>query len=184
MICEVYILSARWTKEEKDFLKRVYNEYPITEIVDALGKTFPTVLRQCKVMGLEKEEVLPKDPEHNKICSKCKKELPKTEFYNKRDKKDGLDSQCKKCAKESKAKSTQKRKMENTEYMKNKKIAEEAKKRTAKEYRTCTVCGKKKLGAEFYFDSSHNDRMIICIECDKTRVADNKVKKIKKGESW
>lgn len=33
-----------------------------------------------------------------KVCSKCGRELPQSEFYKKSDSKDGLQSRCKECA--------------------------------------------------------------------------------------
>ena len=88
-----------WSKEEKEFLIRHYNNGTFKDMAIALDKKESTVRVMAKRLGLSKKEHIEAD---KKKCSKCGFISPaNTEFFPKdTSKKDGLHNYCKICHKE------------------------------------------------------------------------------------
>lgn len=94
-----------WTQEEDEFLIECYKslDWTVESIAKEIGKSKDTVSKRASFLGIKKIKFsdIPV-PEGHKLCRKCRKIKPYSEFYNNRSKKnDAYDSRCKSCASES-----------------------------------------------------------------------------------
>lgn len=85
-----------WTKDELDFLKRVYEDlnYTTVEIADALNKTTAAVTSKAMRLKLTRNDYI---KDNKKFCHSCKTEKDISEFHKNKSKKIGLGSYCKDC---------------------------------------------------------------------------------------
>ena len=93
--------STKWTQEELDFVKRVYEnmEYSIQEIGDAIDRSETAVTKKARSMGLTRVNpyVNKVTKEGHRICATCKQELPFEQFTKNKRKRYGVESSCKAC---------------------------------------------------------------------------------------
>lgn len=107
--------------------------------------------------------------EGTKVCTKCKEEKPRSEFYKRAELRDGLKSQCKECV----SFATKKRALANK--LKNASGVD------VTGVKACSACKEKKPKSEFNkCASTHDGLKFRCKECDgsatKKRALANKLK--------
>lgn len=108
-----------------------------------------------------------------KVCSKCKEELPLSEFHKDNQKKDGLHPWCKKCR--------------NEQYLSWEQ--NNPKKATFILNKTCSRCKEEKIASEFYASRNKKDGLHPwCKPCTKERnrtwLQNNKEKAYIKNKQW
>lgn len=93
--------SKRWTQEERDFIKRVYEnlDYTIEEIGEAINRSKHAVTKEAKKLGLSRCGFYADKPakEGHRICATCKQELSLDLFHKNKSKRFGVESSCKAC---------------------------------------------------------------------------------------
>ena len=133
-----------WSREEKEFLIRNYNNGTFKEMAIALDKKESTVRVMAKRLGLSKKEHIEAD---KKKCSKCGFISPaNTDFFPKdRSKKDGLHNYCKNC---------------HREYRYKKVVGS----------KRCNDCKQIKSKLDFQTRKNNKDRLdTICKDCRNTK---------------
>lgn len=168
-----------WSNEEVEFIKNYYNDHNAIELAEALDRSEEGVRYKIYTLKLTKQVELKALDENNKICTKCKKEQPKTEFSKNIRTKDGLKCWCKTCCSHSNALYKADKKNE-----KKKQELEEIKKQTASIMKRCTKCGELKAGGEFTFIYSRKRRESECSECAVKRKRNALLNDIKEGKQW
>jgi hypothetical protein len=95
--------SRKWSTEEDDFIKRVYEniEYSVQEIAEAIDRSATAVAKRAALYGLTRNNpyVNRVTKENHRICATCKQELPFEQFKKNKNKRYGIESSCKACQK-------------------------------------------------------------------------------------
>lgn len=108
--------SRKWTQEEIDFIKRVYEnmEYTIEEMAQEINRTRVSVIKKAASLGLTRANpyVNRVTQEGHRICCTCKQELPLEQFTKAKAKRYGVESSCKACVKLKKIQKKEKQKQE------------------------------------------------------------------------
>ena len=163
-----------WKEEEVRFLKEYYKDYSIIEIAKELNKNINVVKEKVVELALIS---------HNeKRCRDCNEIKLLSEFYKR--KKDGYyNCYCKYCDNIRRRNNAILKKIKSKLDSDIDKITrnEKIKQATKNEILECTICKNKKLGKEFYYDSSKLRRMSICIECYKEYHLELEIRKIEKN---
>lgn len=151
-----------WTKEEIQFIKEYFNDYPINEIAAEINRPIREVHDKAKSLG-----IVPDIPEGFKKCIDCNNIKPINDFYKHQSSKDGTNSYCKicDCIRRRNNAILKKIKYKIDRVLEKEQLANQLKKDTENVYFECSSCGQKKLGTEFYFDSYKLKRFNKCIVC-------------------
>ena len=120
-----------------------------------------------------------------KLCAKCKRSLPFSEFYNNKKSLDGKSSYCKECSRISSRKSKEKKELEKyklKQLQKEQNILHQKQiEKEALNKKICFRCKIEKPIDEFHRDAKAKDgRSSICIDCKRKREAENIVKRLEK----
>jgi len=114
-------------------------------------KMFKTALELLK----EQKPITDTPIEFTKVCSVCKQDLPKTEFYKDKYKSDGLSYRCREC--------DRKYQRERSKLRKKKR---ELEKNRSKIIKTCLRCGENKTGDDFHLHKKSKDGLQpYCKKC-------------------
>lgn len=97
-----------------------------------------------------------KDPVNNKVCSRCKEEVAKSEFYKDSRSKDGLNGVCAPCS----------RSYNNSKY--NRKTTPTPRAANPSVNKVCSGCFKEKLKSKFSVDNHRDDGLAAyCLSCKR-----------------
>ena len=133
-----------WTKEQDEFLTKVFNnhEFTLIEISEAIGKSESAIRNRAKMLGLKPDRKFkPYEVEGMKICPHCNELLPLDMFVKNASKKNGVSAYCISCDKIVKKIRAIKRKEEEIINSSNRSKLKEKK---------CTRCGEVKPISEYY----------------------------------
>lgn len=168
-------LMKDWTKEEIQFVKEYYADYPIKEIATELKRSITSVNEKAKELGMV--EIIPVG---FKKCIDCNTIKPITDFHAHLTCKDGANSYCKACDSIRRRNNTilKKKKEKLTSATEKLKLAEQLKLKTESLLYECKSCGQQKIGKEFYFDSNCLKRMDNCKLCYLKKSKERELKKI------
>jgi len=163
-----------WTKEEIQFIREYYADYPIKEIAAEIKRSIKSVNIKANELGIV--EIV---PEGFKKCIDCNNIKPLNNFHSHSTDKGSTNSYCKPCdyirRKKNALLKKEKEIFKNITY--KLKLAAQFKIETASKFYECKKCSQKKIGKDFYFDSSKLKRNDYCIVC---YLNDRKEKEIKK----
>lgn len=120
-----------------------------------------------------------------KVCTKCGRELPLSDFYNNKSKKDGKTSECKYCYKEYSDANKEKIKEYQKEYRENnKEKIKDYKKEYNKEYyennkeRRKEYCENNKEKINKYYRNRRKEDELFAVTCRCRRRIQNFIKKV------
>lgn len=128
-----------------------------------------------------------------KICSKCRKEKPRSEFYKRKNRKDPHRSDCKECS--VKANRERPRQKINRKYWLKRYFNltfEQYNKMFEQQNGVCAICGKPELKRNLSVDHNHKTKKIrglLCLHCnaflgrinDSQKILKRTIKYLQKG---
>lgn len=168
-----------WNKENQQRLIEMNEIYTTEEIAEQFGASVSAIKNEKYKLGLgSKKEDEDNVPEGMKKCSKCKTILPLSEFYDKKNSKDGKQPYCKSCNALSKSLSYYRKKEEEKE----KEIAAYMKKNKDKTF-YCKYCNCEHTINDYFinYDKRKKEGSRIYKICKNRRRKtnnDNKIRKI------
>lgn len=163
-----------WTKEEIQFVKEYFKDYPTKELAEELHCSIKNINDLAKQLNL-----IDSIPNGFKKCKDCNEVKSLSEFYKRNN--EYPNSYCKVCDNIRRRNHTIMKKIKaQIELDLNKiNISNTLKTSTENVYFECTKCRNKKLGSNFYFDSSILKRKNICIDCEKQIRENAEIQKIR-----
>lgn len=119
------------------------------------------------------EEKVEKEVEETKLCNHCNKLKPVSEFYEKKNSSDGLQSWCKECMISYQSKKRELKRKKNKNQSQKKTVEKGVKK-----FYNCIKCGANLEVGKNWYESSKKYSRYICKDCDKKYHRGKESKKI------
>ena len=168
--------------------KNFYNILPTKVIAENLNRSRGSISGRASTLGLRKRDMVITEDGKRKICSKCSKELPISEFMYKNKGKMSEGKCCNECRrKDIYHKSIQKKIDEMKEkagYLSTSEMKKREEEKNSKRF-ICSICGKELPGYNFTFkNKKSNDIDTRCRKCRSKINTENKYKKIIEGKCW